>query len=268
MTNTYHRNLAIFLLIAGTVLSVCAERTLGGGQQGRHGSAAKMAGQDYTLLFEGTTNLSAELRQQIAEDIALNLSHLKHVKFRTVPQGRKEPSQKYRRTITHWIDEGKEKRLFPEAMEKYFGGTIRSNDTFCLVVHEKLVEQYVKALKFKDAHPEMFKKLDDFLSFINDPRKLDAVAGDTDAAKGMFFFSGNPPQGYKYERELLGLKQMRVRRPSVLDFQSMTHDGKQIIYFSTITRSREGSDQDFIMKGFPLFAYVNDKWVIYVPRMP
>jgi hypothetical protein len=262
-----NRTVALYLALLGTAICTLSANVIGA-PLAQKTQQIKIAGEDYDLLFESKSDLSNEAQEMISEDITLNLSHLTNINFRDVSQTRREPSQKYQRIISHWIDVGKQKRFYPQAMEKYFGGAFIDKKSYVFIMHNDLIAKYINAFKFKIEHEKEFKELDDFLSIINSPSKLDEIAQSPKVVRSMFFFPEKPSQSYNYVREFLGLKQMHVRKPSLLDFNIMEYQGKEIVYFSTLTWSTETATETFIMKGFPLFAFVEGKWRIYVPKLP
>jgi len=230
-----------------------------------------IAANQYGLLFEDE-DTSPEIQEIIASDITLNLAHLKHVQFRAISRARTEPSQKYLVTATHWLDEGKQSRWFPEPMEKYFGGAVEVGHEYKLIVHRQLIEAYKQALQRKEQHPAMFSSLPEFLALLQDRAKLEALARDKQAAEARIFIQGEPPvKKERLHKDLTGYADFTIRRPSVLDIvplgQLMGDPAVENVFvFSTLVTNKGGKEDDEIK--IPLGAYKDGRWQIWVAQMP
>lgn len=227
----------------------------------------KVAGREFSVLFE-SSDVSDSLRNSILNDIELNLSHFTNVTLRDVSDEPQDPGQIYKETVGYILDEGKQKRLFPEPLEKFFGGVVLRDGIYNVVVHKDLIREYEKAIAFRDRHPEMFKKAEAFLNSLRNSEELREMAADAEKSKSLFFFDKQPSPGVDFSRQLKGLMSIDVRDPSVLDFRVTSMRDKNVVIFKTLMRSKDGAEHEFMEKDIPQFIYIDGEWRIYVPRLP
>ncbi len=229
----------------------------------------RVAGQEFPLLFE-TSGVSDVLKDAVIQDIELNLSHFTNIVFRDISGEPDDPAQIYHQTATYYLDEGLQKRLYPDIFEKYFGGAILSNGQYHIIVHDELVKEYERALEFKAQHSVMFERLDEFLTRLRSEHFLKTIENDQKAAQSAFFIdrttSGN---GFDYAHQLSGfLKNSTIRDPSILDFYpAETYGEKEGFICIPLLIWPESMTPEPIMKGSPLFIYIGEKWRIYTPRL-
>lgn len=222
---------------------------------------------EYPLIFQDES-LSLETRKDIIEDIELNLSYTKEIIFKKIPQESKILRKEYGPRVTHSYDT-KQRNIFPVVMKGHFRGAAKIGNEYHIIIHKKLSDVYKKAFEFKKQDPIMFEKLDEFLHFISDRKNIENIAKDRESAKSLFFFYYDEDyENYAYEKEVLGIAGMQVRRPSILDFRIMKYKGNEIVVFNTVVKSREGAKDKFFMKEFPHFVYIDDKWHVGIPRLP
>lgn len=225
----------------------------------------RVAGQEFTVLFE-VSGVSGLLKRDILNDIELNLSHLDHIELR--PLESDDPGQLFRVTVTHVLDEGRQERLFPSVLEKYFGGAILSEGSYQIVIHEELINAYERAVKYREDHPVMFRKLEVFLKQLRDMDFIAQIEHQKDTAERFIAFDVEPSLSYDYGRELSGLlKHGDIRRPSLLDFNSVVYNGENAVRFSTVIGWPESMSTEPFTKGFPQFIYLDEEWRVYVPKM-
>lgn len=228
----------------------------------------KVAGEEFSVLFE-SSDVSDSLRRAILSDIELNLSHFKHITLRSVINESEASGQGYRVEVTHVLDEGRQERLFPDVLEKYFGGAVTSGDTYQVVIHKDLIKAYEQAVEYRNAHPAMFQKLEVFLAQLRDQDYLARIENQNELAKRIIAFDDEPSSSYNYGREISGLlKHGDIRNPSLLDFQDVTYKEKAAVRFSTVIEWSKSMSSEPFTKGFPQFLYVDEEWRIYVPKMP
>jgi len=228
-------------------------------------TTVRIADKEYALLFE-TAAISPELKKTIVADVELNLSHLKQISCRSISQSPTEPCQMYDKKVTHWLDEGRQRRYFPKQLERYFGGVVSTNNSYQIVIHKQLIKEYEKAMLFKKEHAEMLDRMDAFVDSLGDQEEIEDTEDGAQIAKDMFLFDGSAPQEYAYVRQLNGFKKMNIRKPSVFDFRTIKYRGKEMFVCSTLITSPEDAKRKFVTKGPPLFAYMDGEWLIYLPR--
>lgn len=223
----------------------------------------KIAGRKYPVFFE-SADVPESLKSFILSDIELNLSHFKHITFSPIES--EEVKQVFHAPVTHVLDEGYQKRFYPEVFKNYFGGAIMYGDTFQIVVHEKLIKAYEQAMEYQKAHSDMFKKLSVFLEQLRDKDFIAKIESNINIAKKLIIFDVPPPSSYDYGRELSGLlKYGNIRRPSMLDFNNITYNGKNAVRFSTVIGWQESMSTEPFVKGFPQFIFIDENWFVYVP---
>lgn len=233
-----------------------------------------IAGKNYPVLFEGQ-GVSSELKRTIIGDLALNLSHFQRIDFMELPPAEEEPAaQMYQQKITHWLDEGKQHRFFSGTVEKYFGGAVRVGDTFQLVIHEKLVEEYKQAVAFREAHVRMFEKLDEFVRLLSDNKAIHSLAeGDVGVIRNLMYFHEipEPVSDEEYKRGIR-LWNVWVRPPSLLDVKTLGSFGRQdiasedVYVFSTLI-SNAARDPEYLMKK-PMGVFIDGEWRILIMQGP
>lgn len=235
-----------------------------------------IAGGGYPVIFE-EDNLPPELKRTIIADLTLNLSHLERIHFIELPSEEEEPAaQMYQNKVTHWLDDGpQQQRCFPDSVEKYFGGAVKTGDTFQLIIHEKLIEEYKAALKFRNSHEEMFKKLDIFVKMLSNRESILSLAeGDVGEIRRLMYFCGQPPpiSDEEYRRDIRSWD-LWVRPPSLLDVkplgdvvcQGVAMD-KDIYAFSTLVSNAE-REPEYLRK-MPIGVFINGVWHILVMPSP
>lgn len=226
----------------------------------------KIAGRKYPVFFE-STDVPESLKSFIISDIELNLSHFKHITFSPIES--EEAKQVFHAPVTHILDEGYQKRFYSEVFENYFGGAIMFGNTFQIVVHEKLIKAYEQAMEYQKAQSDMFKKLSLFLEQLKDKDFIAQIESNRNIAQKLILFDVSPPSSYDYGRELSGLlKHGNIRKPSLLDFNNVTYNGKNAVRFSTLIKWQESMSTEPFTKGFPQFLFLDENWFVYVPRLP
>lgn len=230
-------------------------------------NSVKVAGQEFPLLFE-SPNISDVLKDMIVHDVELNLSHFEHITLRDVSDEPVDPGQVSSLTATHLLDEGRPERLFPEVFERYFGGVIVSNGVPRIIVRDELIKEYEGALDYKEQHPVMFDRLDEFLSRLRDSGFAEKVAQDEALARSVNFFNYPPSREYAHETSVF-LKSVTIRNPSILDFYPAENYGaKEGVVCMPLIIWPKGMSLEPVMKGAPLFIYIDEEWHLYVPRLP
>jgi len=229
----------------------------------------KVANREFSLIFENP-DISDTLKNVIGRDIALNLSHFKHITLRDVSAERSDSGHSSSPTATHLLDEGRQDRLFPEVFEKNFGGVIVSNSMPHIIIRNELAKEYEQALDYKMRHPVMFARLDEFLARLRSAQFLKAIEDNPEKAQNTFFFEREPSKDFDYSRQLSGLlKHATIREPSILDFYPSENYGiKQGTICMPLLIWPDGMNSEPVVKGVPLFIYINGEWRIYVPRLP
>ena len=230
----------------------------------RH-SVVEIAGEKYSLLFE-RDDLSAELQNTIVADINLILSPLEPVTFTPIPEAQVE---KYQETVTHWWPyKARRNTGFPKVMRRYFGGAVKVDNEYKLVIHEKLIQAYEEALEFKKKHPAMFTKLDEFLALLQDREELAKLAEDPRAAEEITCFYGRarPP----IEELCKGLSKFVdsldiIRPPSLLEIKPLGESEwvedpsmNDVFAFSCPLGDPGKVNPDVI--NYPLGAYKDGEW--------
>jgi hypothetical protein len=228
----------------------------------------KVAGREFPLLFEDP-DISDTLKSVIGRDITLNLAHFKHVTLRDVSGERSDSEHRSSLKATHLLDEGCQERLFPEVFENNFGGVIVSNSTPHIVVCKKLIEEYERALDYKTRHPVMFKRLEEFLARLRSAQFLKTIEDNPEKAQNAFFLERGPNEGVDYSQQLSGLlRNATIRDPSILDFYPSENYGiKQGTVCMPLLIWPDDMNSEPVLKGIPLFIYIDGEWRIYVPRL-
>jgi len=234
-----------------------------------------IAGEEYPVFFEGQ-DISTELKQTIISDLALNMSHYDSITFMELSSERVEPAaQIYERKVTHWLDEGNQKRWFPDTVERYFGGAVKVGNKYQLIIHEKLIKEYEQALELKRQHVAMFSKLDDFIDLLQDHKKLEEIAQDAKTIRSkLYFYNRNPPStGEEYKKLITSCTNLWIRHPSLLEVKSLGEvvmqdalGSSDIFAFFTLVSDNQRNPK-YMMK-IPMGAYVNGKWRILVMPTP
>lgn len=259
-----------FAFLIGTALFVGCAGTRNMGPE--IPAKIEVAGQQIPLIFE-RPELSPETRNAIAADIELNLSHLDKVVFHPRPDAHVQaPPSGYDRVITHdlaniggWP--------MPNAL-RGFGGAVRIDGRFHLLLSRRQIEAYEKALDFKERHREIFDKVGPFIATLRDPEKMRSIASDPERARDMFYFHEMPPWE-KLETYAKNLhpndSPLKIRAPSVLDFSRLRENPgfedapEDVLVFATVITYEKDGKKGAVK--FPPFAYVDGKWRIMVLRL-
>ncbi len=235
-----------------------------------------IAGGGYPIIFE-EDNLPAELKRTIIADLTLNLSHLERIHFIELPSEEEEPAaQMYQNKVTHWLDDGpQQQRYFPDSVEKFFGGAVKTGNTFQLIIHEKLIEEYKAALIFRNSHEEMFNMLDAFVKMLSNRESIRSLAeGDVGDIRSLMYFCGRPPpiSDEEYKRDIRSWD-LWVRPPSLLEVKplgDMVCQGAamdtDIYAFSTLVSNAE-REPEYLRK-MPIGVFINGVWHILVMPSP
>jgi hypothetical protein len=221
-----------------------------------------IAGKQYPIQFENT-ELSKEIKKVIVKDLNLNTAHFKSFSFAYVGENEKIGTLH----ITYVIDNVEPAQWYPEQLKGVFGGAIKSGDVYTLVVPNKLIDQYKKAIKFESAHSDAFDKADNFVVFLNDPFSKTKIQ-DEDIYKKMIF---DPNLSARSSAKVFfnDLKRVVIRRPSILDFRTIKVNNKDMLSFSTLFLSIDDSGNTLgCLRPFVLFVYINKEWRIHFPPAP
>lgn len=223
-----------------------------------------VAGQEYRLLFE-RSDLPQGVRTAIGKDIGQILSGVDQVTLKDLA-GRASPTQKYHVSITHRLDLRKYKHWLPDVLKDCFGGVTRTGGKYCLLVHERVIQRYEKALALREQRAAAFDCVDGFLTRINNKRRRRELARTIADARELFYFHQTAPwDTYETYAENLGLGPtawMRVHPPSLLDFEISGELGNALV-FSTVVRSREKGDVKEGLIKLP-FVYARGQWRIVI----
>lgn len=224
----------------------------------------KIAGQKFTVLFEAP-NVSIEMRKTIIADIELNFSHCTTVTVRSVTHNNLN-QKKYIASVSHVLDIApKGAGMIPDMLET-FGGAHQNGGHYQVVISESLSKAYEKAQQFKDTHNVMFQKLNEFIAQLKDKEFISKIEhGPKGIAKQYELFEDDPGQGYDYEREIVAfLKQVEIRKPSILDFLSTKRGRTNVILCTTVITFANNE----IIRGWPQFIYLEDQWKLFLPKLP
>ncbi len=103
-------------------------------------------------------------------------------------------------------------------MRQDFGGAVKSNDGYALVVRTTVIEEYARAAELREKHPEMFAELGEFIDLLNDHKRLKEISRNWEAcADYVYRFRGAHKQiALGIVRGYARLEQ-KVRYPSLLD---------------------------------------------------
>ena len=217
-----------------------------------------IAGTNLGIRFE--SDVSDELKKTIVHDIELNTAHFQYFEIREVPAHVTAHGG-----ITHRLDEGSQKRLFPEVFNKYFSGVVYENGKYRLIVRDELIKAYEEAVRFKAAHPVMFDQLDEFMEKLESPEFARNVAKDKDLANSLLYSEYVRTQARDHSEELSQLLSQAVfRTPSILDFYpgSLLGADKGTVAFPLMTLP---ACREPITKGVMVFIYVDEKWYLCNP---
>lgn len=224
--------------------------------------------ESYPILFEGE-DVVLEMKQAIIDDLNLNLSHYEHMSFMKIPpEAEKEPElQMYKTKVTHWLDDGRQKNFFPDVVRSSFGGAVKVGDSYQLIINQKLINAYEQAFQFKENHLDAFSNANDFLGLLADKKAIYEVgSGNQQIARSIFLFEDN--ESYDDSQELARfLDEIEIRKPSILDFEAATYEGQEVIRFTTLVDFGEESGEP-LLKGYPEFIYMDEKWRIHFPLLP
>lgn len=258
---------------ASTVVKIVGFQPVIQPEESPSGNQINIAGQNYPILLEGQS-VSAELKQAIIDDLALNMLHFQRIDFMELPSEEEPAAQMYQQKISHWLDNGKQPRYFPDAVEKYFGGAVKVGDTFQLIIHEKLTEEYRQALVLKKERKEMFEKLDEFVQMLSNKEAIRSLAqGNVNSIRSLMYFHGcpEPTSEEEYRRDIQSWD-LWVRPPSLLDVKPLENivekggEGAGVYTFSTLISNVE-RDPVYLMKK-SMGVFIGGEWRILVTPSP
>lgn len=116
-------------------------------------------------------------------------------------------------------------------------------------------------MAYQKTHLGMFQELSLFLEQLKDKDFIAQIEEDRNFAKRFIVFDDYPPSSYDYGRELSGLlKYGAIRRPSLLDFNTITFKGKDVNHFSTVIGWQESMSNEPLTKGFSQFIILDEEW--------
>jgi len=230
--------------------------------------AVTIGGVEHLLLFE-EPDIPMKTRTAIAADIQQIFAHLSTVPLKASADKERSHSERKYHMGRYWLTAPHYKTWWPEVLRTYFGQGIRHGNTYYLIIHEKLSQEYREALKLKQAHSEEFEQFHEFLALFNDREARRQAAETMEGARGFFYFHDmEPSDDYGEYLEALGLAhgtRMRIHPPSVLAFSIDKELGDALVT-SCVFRYREADGDEYNQK-MP-FIYYNGQWRMLVVRMP
>lgn len=206
------------------------------------GSDVRVGTNKVALAFEDGA-LSLIDKVVIAEDIQHVLSTATVGEIALTPY---ENKKKRHQGIKGRISVGPKGHHWPRAFWENDFGDYRIDETTSqkkLIVPEKMVDAYRKAIEFKNNHPDEFASLDVFLKHLNigfQPEKM-----TFDEKKALFWFPPGSPSWAEesyYDKNLLEMKTISFRHPSLLSFQETQIEDRTVIYCRLIIElKKDGS---------------------------
>lgn len=237
-------------------------------------------GNDEIPLIFVKKDMPFALKNAIAADLEIVLSHLDKASFEQREKPRTIPCKNKELELTHRLVRRSKGRsipsdVFPDVLKSgHFGQAVRTNGTYSLVIEEKVIDKYKIALTLKNKHPEMFAKLNDFIDMLEDQRRMKEISRDWEACVDIVYRHGEISKGatLEYLRDLASGR-MRIRHPSLLEFRELNaadcdSDVSDDIFIMGSVINWTAEDRSEKDLKLPLGAYVKGKWRIFVYRMP
>lgn len=239
-------------------------------------------GNDEIPLLFVEDGLSLALKQSIAEDLELVLSHLSGAVFvqrktpRVVVVGDRD-LQLTHRLIKRTKGSSVPSDVLPNVLKSgHFGKAVRTNGTYSLVIDQEIISEYKTAVTLKNEHPEMFAELDDFIDMLEAQKKMKDISSDWETCSQFVYRYSEMSKraALEFIREYASGK-TTVRNPSLLEIQQLNKADKNSeapdnVFVMSSVIDWQGNQEHLREKNLklPLGAYVDGEWRIFAFRMP
>jgi len=217
-----------------------------------------IAGKPYGIFFENT-QLSREIKKIIIEDLNLNMAHLRSFSFLYI--GKEKIGNI---PINYVMGKIKPKRYYPKQL-KCFGGAVKDGENYTIIVPIKIINAYKKAIKLKKTNQDAFEKVNEFCFLLNSPAMIDEQIKDIKKTRSLFF-SSPFKKDQDFVNNLLKIKKIKIRKPSLLDFKIVEIKNRRYLSFCTLQHYlRDNGTTSESVKGALLYIYEKGSWKIYNP---
>jgi hypothetical protein len=197
------------------------------------------------------------------------LSYLDEARFDKLNRTRRLSLRNEDLEVTHrLVTRGPLPNILPDPLKRDFGEAVTSDGKYSLVVRTAVIEAYVRATEFRDQHPDMFARLNDFINLLNDQKRMKEISRDWEAcADYVYRFKGvSEKTALNMLRQYAGV---RVRPPSLLDIVPMSTleagAPEDIYLVGSLVEKERGTVR---IARWPLGVYVDGTWRIFTFHMP
>ncbi len=218
----------------------------------------KIANTDFPVVVEDG-NYSEELINTALDDINLVYSQLKeyYIGYSTNKKSFQINGNTIQTNVS--FNRGNQDLYGPRIFsESNFGYLLEVNGNHQLILSNSLMNEYQKALLFKESNIEEIIKLDSFIQYIN---QLENIGSLSDVeVKDLFYFITPHLTSIKIEKLRENAEMLvhyKIREPSILEFYYLNpNDDNKILVSETLFLNRESNE---VISETNL-GYVDSKW--------